>query len=349
MAPPPTLCASREREGLPCRDRLQRKSIALGGVAGERTSAGRLLVALALLLVLCGCGGAPNQVASIRIRHTRVWRVLPDRARIPAPRGVALGLEGEVYLLDTAARVQVYGPDGEVRRHWRMPESEVGSPEDLTALPDGRIVVPDTHYHRVITFDRDGVELARFGEFGRELGQFIYPVCAVVDDEGNMFVCEYGSNDRIQKFTPDGVPLLAFGGFGTEPGRFQRPSGMVWLDGRLYVADAANNRVQVFSGDGGFVGVMTDPSGLSPALRFPYDITLGPEGRLLVVEWGGGRVTELSRDGTVLGRYGTAGAGDGQFSTPWGIECDSSGGGRIWVADTGNRRLVVLDREGDRG
>lgn len=306
------------------------------------------LVACALLAVLGGCSGSPKE-PSLAIRERRTWGFPADGTRIPAPRGVALAEDGEVYVLDTAARIQVYGPDGTVRRSWRMPESEVGSPEDLTVLADGRIVVPDTHYHRVLVFDRDGREISRFGEFGRGLGQFIYPVSAVLDDDGNLFVCEYGSNDRVQKFDPDGTPLLAFGGFGTEPGEFQRPSGMVWLDGRLYVADAANNRVQIFSGAGEFIGVLCDASGSAPVLRFPYDITLAPRGRLLVVEWGAGRMTELSLDGTVCGRYGTAGPGEGQFSTPWGIACDASGTGRTWVADTGNRRLVVLDLAGQRG
>jgi|SaaInlStandDraft_5_1057022.scaffolds.fasta_scaffold450634_2 hypothetical protein len=40
VAPPPTLCASQKCEGLPCRDRLQRKSVALvdrvGGAVGKR-------------------------------------------------------------------------------------------------------------------------------------------------------------------------------------------------------------------------------------------------------------------------------------------------------------------------
>jgi hypothetical protein len=38
VAPPPTLCASREWEGLPCRDRLQRKLIASGESGGRNVS-----------------------------------------------------------------------------------------------------------------------------------------------------------------------------------------------------------------------------------------------------------------------------------------------------------------------
>ena len=67
---------------------------------------------------------------------------------------------------------------------------------------------------------------------------------------------------------------------------------------------------------------------------------VGPDGNLTVVEYSGGRITRLTLDGTLLGRYGKPGSGDGEFATPWGMTVD--GKGRVWVADTGNRRLVEL-------
>jgi hypothetical protein len=78
-------------------------------------------------------------------------------------------------------------------------------------------------------------------------------------------------------------------------------------------------------------------------MHLPYDIALGAEasGSLLLVEYGGGRVTKLGLDGAVLGTFGSTGAGEDQFSTPWGVAVDSRS--HIWVADTGNRRLVELE------
>ena len=63
-------------------------------------------------------------------------------------------------------------------------------------------------------------------------------------------------------------------------------------------------------------------------------------GELFVVEYGGNRVSHLSADGKLLGRFGSVGTGTNQFSTPWGIAVDSEG--RVIVADTGNRRIVEL-------
>jgi hypothetical protein len=54
-------------------------------------------------------------------------------------------------------------------------------------------------------------------------------------------------NDRVQTFTTAGEFLFGLGGTGDGPGRFARPHGMV-IDskGCLYVADAGNQRIQVF-------------------------------------------------------------------------------------------------------
>ncbi|MGH7127399.1 MAG: hypothetical protein ACREIV_02435, partial [Planctomycetaceae bacterium] len=171
-------------------------------------------------------------------------------------------------------------------------------------------------------------------------GQFVYPVGIVQDDEENFYVCEYGEyQDRVQKFSVDGEFLLEFGGNGMSPGEFQRPSGMVWHNGNLYVADAINNRIQVFSDSGEFLEVLGSRVGV-PALEYPYDLTLADDGSLFVVEYGAGRVTQLDLAGRVLGRYGTTGRGEAQFVTPWGIAAGH--GGLLYVADTGNRRIVEL-------
>jgi hypothetical protein len=43
----------------------------------------------------------------------------------------------------------------------------------------------------------------------------------------------------------------------------------------------------------------------------------------------------------LIGRYGTLGSAEGQFSTPWGMTVSRSG--TVFVADTGNRRMVKLE------
>ena len=96
--------------------------------------------------------------------------------------------------------------------------------------------------------------------------------------------------------------------------------------------------MQRFSEDGEFEAVLADAQ--TAGLYYPYDMAISPTGELYVAEFGSGRVTKLSLEGKLLGRYGTAGRDVGQFWTPWGVAVAPDG--RVFVADTGNRRLVEL-------
>ena len=155
-------------------------------------------------------------------------------------------------------------------------------------------------------------------------------------------MCEYGGNDRVQVFTRDGEWLREFGTPGTGAGQFQRPSGLVWHGGKVFVADAINNRVLVFTDAGSFLGLLGGGADGKSALTFnlPYDITLAPDGNFYVIEYGAGRLSRVSLDGRLLGRYGKSGRGDAEFATPWGLTADSRM--RVLVADTMNRRIVAL-------
>jgi len=295
----------------------------------------RVLVAL-VLVVLAGCG---SEDPALSFSEVRYWSMPPQEAKLPAPRALAIGRKGQVLALDTGGRVLIFSSDGTLTGQWRMPESDVGQPEGLCMLADGRVAVADTHYSRVLFFDRNGIVLKKLGSQGEEPGQFIYPVAVVQDPSGHLYVSEYGGNDRVQKFTPGGEFILSFGSFGTRDGQFQRPGGLAWHDGKVYVADAFNNRILVFADGGDYLGVLGG-SDRPLSLRFPYDITMGADGALYVIEYGAGRLTKVSLEGRVLGRFGATGKGDRQFHTPWGLTVD--GAGHVLIADTGNRRIVEL-------
>ena len=286
-------------------------------------------LALVLVLLLAGCGDAEPVLT---VTTQRAWNLPGVNAQQPSPRGLGRAADGGVLVLDTAGRVLDHAPDGTLRRQWTMPQWDAGRPEGITTLRDGRMVVPDTHYHRLVWFRADGSVEQITGSEGDGPGQFRWPVGATVDGDGNLWISEYGGNDRLQQFAPDGTFMKAVGTFGTGPGQFQRPQSLCWSGDRLYVADTMNNRIVMLGSDGRDLGVLG-----ATALSFPYGISPLPDGSLMVAEYAAGRLTRLSRDGTLLGRRPG-------FLTPW--SCVVAGDGAVWVADTGNRQVVrvVLGR-----
>jgi ABC-type Fe3+/spermidine/putrescine transport system ATPase subunit/sugar lactone lactonase YvrE len=296
----------------------------------------KVLLSLVVIISMIGCSSKDDPV--IRVTAEDLWNVPPAENRIPSPRAVAVTQDQNILVLDNAGRVLVYDQNGKTVRQWWMPEYSVGKPEGICMLRNGSIAVADTHYSRVVIFDDQGKVQKMFGSHGKGKGEFFYPVSVTQDDTGNIYVSEYGSNDRIQKFTEQGEYILEFGSFGTGQGQFQRASGILWHKGYVYVADAINNRIQAFTDNGKFISVLEQEA--SPLdLHFPYDIALN-ENSLVVIEYGAGRMTKIGLDGSLIGRYGTTGYSKGELRTPWGIASDRKG--RIFIADTGNRRIVRL-------
>ena len=287
------------------------------------------------LTFLCAC----HRGQSATPFEWQTFQLPPDGPTLPTPRSVTIGAGDELAVLDTAGRVSIYDNAGALLRQWKMLDDSVGKPEGIVILKDGSVVVCDTHYHRIVHFDRDGNWLRNFGQRGTGPAEFEYPVGICKDAAENLYICEYGGNDRIQKFTREGEFIAAFGSFGTVPGQFQRPSGLAWHDAKIYVADAINNRVLIFSDAGTYLGLLGEP-GAPLAFQLPYDIAYAADGNLYVIEYGAGRLSRISPDGKLLARIGHTGSAVGEFATPWGIAVDSQM--RIHVADTKNRRVVTL-------
>ena len=299
-------------------------------LAGMRVALRVLSVLIALLV--CACE-RPEQ--TLEVKQWTAFMLPPEGAVQPTPRSMTTGPNDELAVLDTSGRVLIYEAAGKLMRQWKMLDVQFGKPEGIVWLKDNNLVVCDTHYHRLVWFDQTGALIRTVGKRGEGKSEFVFPVGIAKDPAENLYVCEYGGHDRIQVFTKDGAWLREFGSAGTGPGQFQRPSGLAWHDGRVFIADAVNNRIHIYKEDGTYHGLL----GGTP-LNLPYDIALAPDGSFYVIEYGGGRLTKLSTTGALLGRYGSSGTGEGSFATPWGLSVDSKM--RVYVADTKNRRVVML-------
>jgi len=257
------------------------------------------------------------------------------------PRSVTAEPRGSVFVVDKTGRIQRFSRDGAFERFWSMPETEHGKPTGLKVHPDGRIFVADTHYSRVMIFDRDGKALGSFGSEGNELGQFQLPTDVAFDKDGNIYVGEYRSNDRITKWSPDLVPLAVIGEAPIAGARLSRPAGLDFDDeNTLWVADACNHRIVRFD-TGGAVLTVFGSFGSEPGqMRYPYDVSVSPKGEIMVCEYGGHRLQWFSKDGRSLRTWGKNGRAAGELFAPWSASYGPDG--HVYVVDSLNNRVQIV-------
>ncbi len=132
---------------------------------------------------------------------------------------------------------------------------------DFQANPSG------TKGHQAIKFSPEGEILLRLGEAGvpgTGPGQLNEPTDVITAANGDIFVADGhsgqtndpppGSTGRILKFNSDGEFIMEWGRIGTAPGEFRTPHSLAFdSEGRLFVADRGNHRIQIFDQDGNYL------------------------------------------------------------------------------------------------
>lgn len=180
------------------------------------------------------------------------------------------------------------------------------------------------------------------------------------------------------------VKVSAFvGGRGHEFGQFEGPRGIaIDQQGNFYVADSGNGRVQKFSSNGEFLGLVgeggefREPNGVAvdsagslyvsdagkqrlikfrsdgtfeeewngptPGFFGPRGATIGLHDEVYVVDQGRSRIVKLSSDGQSL-QWGSRGSGDGEFLEPTAVAVFDE---TVYVADAQNGRIQVFNTSG---
>lgn len=289
---------------------------------------------------LTGCDGRSHQTDGPEVLDT-FGESGRGQGQFVYPRAIDIAADGSLFIVDKTGRIQKLGLDGVFLGVMEMPLIETGKPTGLSVAPNGNLYVADTHYHRVVIFSPDGTLIDEFGKFGQEDGCFIYPTDVTFSEDGRVFVGEYGGNDRVSVFGEQGDFLYSFGDPGSGSGQFARPAALCVDKSRkcLYVADACNHRIAIYDLDGKLLKYIGSAGRAAGQLRYPYDLTLLPDGTLVVCEYGNNRLQLFSAEGQSLAVYGSAGRQLGQLAYPWGVAVDSRR--RAFVVDSGNMRIQV--------
>jgi DNA-binding beta-propeller fold protein YncE len=307
-----------------------------------------ILKTILVLFFVAGCGAAlilwPTDAPVERTEL--LWQEVGKRGLLQGefnqPRGITVLNDGSFIVVDRSSRVQHFSEKGRALSLWEMPEHAKGNPKGLCILPNGHLLVCDTHYGRLLEMTIEGAIVKEWAGYGTKPGQLIHPLSCLADPRHNaVYVVEYGGyNDRVQKYSLDGRFLKAWGSFGSEPGQFRRPSGVtVDSHGCVYVADAANHRIQKFDAEGTLLRVFGQEGRETGQLSYPFDVACDAEDRIYVADYNNHRVDIFDAEGTYLEALGGPGQADGQFKFPWSLTVDPRG--RLLVSDTGNSRVQI--------
>lgn len=214
------------------------------------------------------------------------------------PMHITRGTDGLLYVAEYLAdRVTVLDTGGRVVRRVGGRSGprpgELDAPAGAVAQGD-TVFVADFYNHRVQVFEDGRARVVgRPGRAGS--ARLHYPTDVALEDS-LLYVAD-AYNNRVQVFGRGGEYVRRWGGplgFGL-PGRlkgwFRVATGVEVSGGSVYVADFYNDRVQIFTREGHYLGQTAD------SLERPTDLAVAEDGALYVVAFGGKRVVRLRRRG----------------------------------------------------
>lgn len=266
------------------------------------------------------------------------WPALPEGYTLGQVTGVDVDSQNRVWVFHRAERpvLCIDGDTGEIVSSFGdgLFDNEHGLQVDAS----GNVWVTDANTHVVEQYSPEGELLKTLGvkgEPGEDEMRFNKPTDLDFGPDGSIYVTDGYGNNRVVKLDSDGKFVKAWGTKGEGLGDFDTPHGIaVGADGRVYIADRGNSRVQVFDADGGFIAEWK-----SDEIGRPWGVDVDSDGNVLVAD--GGDLTNtafdrngallLTAEGEVIERWGSYGSHDGQFY--WAHDIAVGPDGSVYVVD----------------
>ena len=273
-------------------------------------------------------------MGNYRYEYRPDWANLPSGMDLQAPSAVAVDSQDNLYVFQRGdPPVLVFDRDGELVAQWQRKN---GVPTDAHLVyvgPDDGVYLADRDAHQILKYTREGELVMSLGTRDRAELQapFNHPADMCVapagsPQAGDIFVADGYGNSSVHRFSASGDYISSFGDPGSGPGEFRVPHSVrVSPDGRIYVADRENNRVQIFSPQGEFIEEWTD-------FKKPMGVHIDGAGTVYVTDQVP-RISILSLDGKLLARGRT-------FEQSHNVYTDSTG--NIYGADVAHGRVQVF-------
>jgi DNA-binding beta-propeller fold protein YncE len=299
---------------------------------------------------------------SLRFELIADWPRIPAGMSQPDVAAVAVNSGGEAHLFCRSENpVQVFdADDGSFIRSWGEDVFAYKSAHGLHIDAADNVLLVDIVRHTLGRYTPHGKPLLEVGTPGiasetghtggtggvgvmQAAGPFNRPTDVCVDGQGNMFATDGYGNARVHRFDSAGALVASWGQPGSGQGCLAVPHGIAMgLDGNLIIADRENDRLQVMTPDGDFVGTWTD-------VQRPCQVFLDRDGLVYVAEMGRragdvtpygrvvredlpSRISIFSPDGELILRWGGPdGSQDGHFVAAHDLWVGSDGA--LYVAE----------------
>ena len=248
----------------------------------------------------------------------------------------------------------------------------IDKPRYIAFTDNGDMYATSDGDHCINVYDSSGKKKTTIGSEGSGELQFQSP--RGIDISGEVVYVAEWVGDRIHKLTTGGEYIGVFGRSGHGIGNFYGATDLkISPDGKVYVADPENGRIQVFHPDWTISHVIDATVSCDGSFCRPDGIAFDLSGNVHVSEYSYSSVTVFTPSGQFVRQYGKT-----HTNGPTGIAIDPSGyslvntyengmlsifdpsgrfihsvggfigqygvsvspDGSVWVADKGNNRLV---------
>ena len=139
--------------------------------------------------------------------------------------------------------------------------------------------------------------------------------------------------------------LGRFGGTGTAPGRLKNPSAIdITGDGRVYVCDRGNHRIQVFDLRGRFLANFGGFGAGEEMFDEPVDIWAKSTINIFVADMNNQRVKRYNKDMTILSSKYSNPGDDERFQYEWVRSAAYSPRGDLFLLDGGAEKVIKFNQ-----
>lgn len=294
-----------------------------------------------LLLASFLCGGllAADWSEIPELPHKVVvdWAQLPDGWNFGETASVAVDGNDHVWVYNRGEHPVIeFDKNGRFIRS--LKELSHVSAHGIEVDAEGDVWLVDVAGHSVAEYSPAGRAKLVIAQAGRSAGDndskygFNRPTGVAFRPDGGFYVSDGYINTRVVQYTKEGVYVRHWGTKGSGDGQFNLVHDVaIDNQGRLYVADRDNNRIQVFDADGKFLAAWTE-------IGTPWGVEfVAAENAIYVSDGVDNHILKLDLKGKILGRLGGFGKVQGLLDYPHHIAVDSEGS--IYVAEIKNWRV----------